>query len=80
MVFINKRVGLDYGEELHWSRSLGEWSNMIGYEMGSSERGGVTGGEFQAWRTWLANMAVFFAREILWRAGLLGNLNPPRQE
>jgi hypothetical protein len=27
---------LDYGEEVHWSRNLGEWSNVIGYEMGSS--------------------------------------------
>ena len=33
------RVGLDHGEEVHWSRSLGEWSNMVGYEMGSSRVG-----------------------------------------
>ena len=30
------RAGLDYVEEVHWSRNLGEWSNMIGYKMGSS--------------------------------------------
>ena len=29
-------VGLEYGEELRWSRILGEWSNTSGYEMGSS--------------------------------------------
>ena len=30
------RVGVDYGEEVHWSRNLEEWSNMIDYNMGSS--------------------------------------------
>jgi hypothetical protein len=31
------RHGLDYSEEdVHRSRILGEWSNMIGYEMDSS--------------------------------------------
>jgi hypothetical protein len=30
---------LDYGEEVHKSRILGECSNMIGYEMGSSPAG-----------------------------------------
>ena len=30
------RVGLDYSEEVHWSKILGEWSNMIGCKMGSS--------------------------------------------
>ena len=29
-------ASLDYGEEMHMSRILGKWSNMIGYEMGSS--------------------------------------------
>ena len=29
-------IGLDYGEELHRSLILGEWSNMIGYEVGCS--------------------------------------------
>jgi hypothetical protein len=30
-------ASLDYGEELHRSGGiLGEWSDMIGYEMGSS--------------------------------------------
>ena len=33
---VNIRVGLDYNEEVHRSRILGEWSNMIGYEMGFS--------------------------------------------
>lgn len=27
------RAGLEYGEEVHLSRFLGEWSNKIGYEM-----------------------------------------------
>jgi hypothetical protein len=26
---------LDYNEDVLWSRLLGEWSNMIGYKMGS---------------------------------------------
>ena len=30
------RVVVDYGEKMHRSRILGEWSNMIGYKMGSS--------------------------------------------
>ena len=29
-------VGLDYSEEVHQSRFLGGWSNMIGYRVGSS--------------------------------------------
>ena len=29
-------ASLDYGVEVHQSRMLGEWNNMIGYEMGSS--------------------------------------------
>ena len=24
---------MGYSEEVHWSRSLGEWSNIVGYEM-----------------------------------------------
>jgi hypothetical protein len=30
------RTSLDSNEEVHRSRVLREWSNMIGYEMGSS--------------------------------------------
>ena len=30
------RAGLDYGEEVHKSRIIGEWSNLIGYTLGSS--------------------------------------------
>ena len=30
---------LDYGEEVRWPRSLGEWSNMVGHEMGFSSAG-----------------------------------------
>jgi hypothetical protein len=30
------RANLGYGEEVHQSRILGEWINMIGYKMGSS--------------------------------------------
>ena len=29
-------AGLIHNEEMHQSRILGEWSNMIGYNMGSS--------------------------------------------
>ena len=36
------RAGLHYGEEeVHQLRILGEWSNMIGYEMGSSTPRGL---------------------------------------
>ena len=35
-------VGSCYGEEVHRSSSLGEWSNVIGYEMGSSHVGVYT--------------------------------------
>ena len=30
---ITIRINLDYGEGVHMSRSLGEWSNMIGYKV-----------------------------------------------
>ena len=33
------RVSLDCSEEVHRARILGEWSNMIGYIMGSSSSG-----------------------------------------
>jgi hypothetical protein len=36
------KVGLDYGEEVHRSRILGEWSNMVGYKMGLSLAGVYT--------------------------------------
>ena len=29
-------IGLDYTEEMHLSKNLGEWSKMIGYDMGFS--------------------------------------------
>ena len=32
---------MDYGEEVHWSRSLGERSDTIGYKTGSSSAGGL---------------------------------------
>jgi hypothetical protein len=36
------RANLHYKEEEHRSRNLGEWSNMIGYEMGTSPAGVYT--------------------------------------
>ena len=42
MISIRLKVGLDNGEEVHWSRILGEWSNMGGYKMGSSPAGVYT--------------------------------------
>jgi hypothetical protein len=30
------KFGLDYDKEVHQSRISGEWSNLIGYEMGFS--------------------------------------------
>jgi hypothetical protein len=33
---IEGRASLDYDEEVHQSRVLRGWSDMIGYEMGSS--------------------------------------------
>ena len=35
------RVNLDYGE-VHITRILGEWSNMVGFEMGPSPAGVYT--------------------------------------
>lgn len=36
---VSLRTALDYGEEVHELRILEEWSNMIGYGMGSSLAG-----------------------------------------
>ena len=33
---VELRAGLDYGEEMHWSKILGEWSDTTGYKMGPS--------------------------------------------
>ena len=33
------KAGLDYNMEVHWSSILGEWSNTIDYNMGSSPPG-----------------------------------------
>lgn len=48
------RAGLEYGEEVHLSRFLGEWSNKIGYEMVFTNRGlhygqDLSDEEHQAW-------------------------------
>ena len=51
---VHLRLGFDFGEEIHQSRILGEWSNMIGYDKGSSPTTVYTtaktfsGGESQA--------------------------------
>jgi hypothetical protein len=36
------RVNLDYSEEVHFSRTSGEWSNMIGCKTSSSPAGDYT--------------------------------------
>ena len=48
--YIKLRAGLDSGEEVHGSRILGKWSNMISHRMGSSLAGvNITAQDFQAW-------------------------------
>ena len=39
---VSVRFGLDNVEEVHRPRTLGEWSNMSGYKMGSSLAGVYT--------------------------------------
>ena len=63
------RVGSDYNEEVQWSRISGEWSNMFGYKMGSSPAKDKI-------LTWLTNMTTIFAKEVLLRSRLLGNVKP----
>ena len=39
LTYTHLRASLDCSEEVHRSSILKEWSNMIGYEMGSSAAG-----------------------------------------
>ena len=34
-IIVGFKDALDSNEEVHQSRNFGEWSNMVGYEMGS---------------------------------------------
>jgi hypothetical protein len=72
--FTDRRfAGLDYGEKVHWSRILGEWSNMIGYKMGSSLTGVCAMAKTSPvenfkhrWRNvMVVHMATFFAKGVL---------------
>ena len=78
------RVNVDYGEEVHWLRILGEWSNMIGYKVGSSPARVYTMAKTShvenfngEWMNDVApNIATPFARGVLWRLSFLDNLKP----
>ena len=55
LTLLSLRVGLDYGEGVHWSNVMGECSNVIGYEMSYSPARvlhcsqGFSRGEVRAW-------------------------------
>ena len=78
------RAGLDYDEVVQWSRILGEWSNMIGYKLGSSLAKVYTMAKSSQakifeheWKDDMAaNMATLYARAILWRPSFSSNLKP----
>ena len=76
--FVNLGFGFKCSEKVHQSRILGEWSNMIGYTMSSSLQPSLlqwTTSSMNGKMAWLANMATrFFARGVLRRSSLLGNL------
>ena len=82
------RVGVDYGEELHRSRILGERSNMIAYKVGSSPARVYTMAKTSqvenfnhGWKNDLAiNMATPFARGVLQRSSFLDNLKPSNKK
>lgn len=67
------RVGLDYGEEVHWPRILEEWSNMIGYEMWfllvgvyTTAKGSIVENFDHAWKRmiWLSTWQHFLQGEF----------------
>ena len=78
------RANSNYGEEVHRSRISGEWSNMIGYEMGSSPARVSTMAKTSLVENFKherkdnmdINMATLFAREVLQRSCFLDNLKP----
>ena len=69
---------------VHQSRIVGEWRNRIGYQMVLHRPWFTLQPRLLQWRTssmdekkiMVANMATFFAREILWWSSFLGNSNP----
>ena len=77
-------AGLDYAQEVRWSRILGEWSKMIGYQMGSSPVGVCTMAKTSSMKNFKhernndmdVNMATLFAKGVLRRLSFLGNLKP----
>jgi hypothetical protein len=69
-------IGLDFGEELHWLLVLGEWSNMIGYEVGCSPARVYTRAKtspvgrtssMNGKMTWLPTWLLFLLGEIVIR-------------
>ena len=67
----DSRLVLDYSEEVHRSKNLGEWSNAIDYKMVTSLAGVYTTTKTSlvenskhGWKSdMVANMATLFARE-----------------
>jgi hypothetical protein len=75
---------LRYNEEVHKSKILREWSDMISYEMGNPSTGIYTmaktssAGTFKhQWKNdMVANMATIYVGRILLRSSFLDNLKP----
>ena len=63
---------LDYNEDVHQSRQLGEWSNMIGYKMGSSLVGILSTTKTSS----SSSSFIGLHMRVLQRSGVLNNLKP----
>ena len=68
------RTSVDHGEGVLRSRNLGEWSNMIGYEMGFTIGRGLHQEEEEEEEA--INMVTLLTRGVLQRSSFLGNLKP----
>lgn len=79
------KVVLAYGEDVHWSRILGRWSNMIGYEMGPSPTGVYTMGQtspvetlsMHEKMTWIPTWKYLLLGEFSRGHGSWATSNPP---
>ena len=64
---MSSHYGLDYGEEVHHTRILREWSNMIGHKMGSLFAWGFRyGQDFSSdkLQAWMPTWQHFFAMGV----------------
>jgi hypothetical protein len=88
---IECKSNLGYGEEVHWSINLREWSNLIGYEMASLSVGVYNMAsnspvenfkherklKMTSLPTW---QHFFFAKGVLQRSSYSDNLNPSNKK